>query len=99
MHQLKIVNWVIFCSTVLVADLLAGIIVFWVSHHSKLVNPYKATALKIVASILVFFSAFWLVESLVNALTINYATRTKKNDTNRNIRLNLGLFYRTSCPL
>ncbi len=77
MNQRKIANWVIYCLTMVAAYLLVEIVVFWTSHHSKFTSPYKATALKMGVALLVFFPAFWLIESLVKASTKRYTSKSK----------------------
>ncbi len=77
MNHRKFKTWIIFCLTVLSADLLAEIAVVWVSDYTKSHNPYKAAAVSMAVAIVVFFPAFQLIDLIVKKSAKKYVAKTR----------------------
>jgi ABC-type anion transport system duplicated permease subunit len=68
----------IICITILSADLLAEVIVLWAQHWLKSSDPYRTTAISMVAAVLVFYPTFQLVDKVVKKFAGKYVGKTKQ---------------------
>ena len=78
MNNRKFTTWVIFCLTVLAADLLAEIAIHWIGRYTHSNNPYKSAAIGMAVAIIVFFPAFQLIDMIVKKSAKKYVSKTRQ---------------------
>jgi uncharacterized membrane protein len=78
MNIRKFASWVIFCLTVLAAELIAEMAMHTIGNYMQEASPYKKTAIQMLVAIVVFFPVFQLIDSFVKKSYLNSAT-TKKD--------------------
>ena len=77
MNIRKFASWVIFCLTVLAAELIAEMAMHTIGKQMETASPYKKTAIQMLVAIIVFFPVFQIIDNFVKKSYLNSTTSKK----------------------